>query len=289
MTATGERVGYDTTDTSAAPADPGAIRAIARRWPLVLVVTLAAVAAAVLVSSLRDDSYSADVRMLITPIAQQDERFLGTDLIRDSGDAARTAATVAESLDSREIDGVTARRLGDDWTASEVHDAVTVKALVDANVVEVTARATSGDLAARVATTYAQATLDVRWTTIAAQLDQRLAALEQLQGSTSDEGGIGRDREVLATVRRAGEDPTIALQPTAPDVSETGVSTPVLAVLALLGGLVLGGLAALAMSRAGGGRAAAAGPGSPAGPEATGDGDAARSPARRADLVSKAH
>jgi capsular polysaccharide biosynthesis protein len=242
-----ERIGHDTSDPSGTPARSGAAREIADRWPLVLLVALATVVAAMIVSSVREGSYTAKVRLVITPLAQQDERFLGTSLIRDSGDASRTATTVAESMDSREVDAETARRLGGDWSASSVHGAVDIKPVVDANLVEIAAQAAEPELASRVATTFANSTLDVRWRRIADEIDERIATLDDLRDTTSDEGGLDRDRDVLATALRGGKDPTLRLQVSAPTVSADAVPTPVVAVLALVGGLFLGSLAALAI------------------------------------------
>jgi capsular polysaccharide biosynthesis protein len=242
-----ERMGYDTGDAARTPARAVAAEEIGSRWPLVLLVALASVVAAMIASSVRDGPYTAKLRLLITPIAQQDERFLGTSLIRDSGDAARTAATVAESLTSRKVEAETARRLGGDWSATSVRDAVDVTPVIDANLVEIAAQAVDPKLASRLATTFAAATLNVRWGVIAAEIADRVAVLDDLRETTADDGGLGRDRDILAAALRGGKDPTLRLQDGAPTVSADAPSTPVVTVLALVGGLFLGGLAAVAI------------------------------------------
>ena len=246
-----ERVGNTTIHPAGTPASVGALREIVRRWPVVLLVALAAVAAGAIASSSRESSYTARARLVIIPLAQQNESFLGTSLLRDAGDANRTASTLATTMDSREVERETAERLGDDWTADAVHDAVSVKPVANANVVEIEATAASSTLASRVASSFAEATLDVRWDKIAAELEERISALDQLTDTVSDAGGLARDREILAATLRAGTDPTLRLQGNAPRVSQEGVSTAVVLVLALAGGLLLGCLAALGLSRLG--------------------------------------
>ena len=223
---------------------------IVSRWPVVLLIALVAVAAALVASLSRDASYSAKVELLVTPLAQYDETFLGTSLVRDAGDAARTASTVAATLDSRAVDAETAARFGEGWSADRVADHVDVGALDDANVVEVSGRASDRATAARLATTFAEAALDVRWEVISTELGQRIAVLDDLADATGGEPALLRDRELLAATRRSGHDPTLRLQDVEPRVSEEGLGTPLLVVLALIGGLVLGALAALLASSA---------------------------------------
>lgn len=230
----------------------GAALQILRRWPVVLVVAVPAVAAALLALSRQDDSYVAKVRMVITPLAQQDDSFLGTSLIRDAGDAARTTATVAETMDSARVYAETASRMGGGWSAPEVEDAIEVKPVAEANVVEVSAEADSEAEGARLAEAFATATLDLRWQTIAAQLRERIDALDELPDAASDAGGVLRDRQLLAATVRSGRDPTLRIQGDEPNVSQEGISSAAVVALALLGGLLLGCLAALAGTRLGG-------------------------------------
>ena len=246
-----ERVGNSTTHPAGTPASVGAFREIVRRWPVVLLVALVAVAAGAIAASARESSYAARARLVITPLAQQNETFLGTSLIRDAGDANRTASTLATTMDSGEVERATADRLGGGWTANSVHDAVTVKPVADSNVVEIEARAGDSAIASRVASSFAEATLDVRWDKIAAELGERISALEALTDAASDAGGFARDREILAATLRGGIDPTLSLQGDAPRVSKEGLSGAVVLGLALVGGLFLGALAALGLARLG--------------------------------------
>lgn len=241
-------MGYDTNETTGPSPLSGGAQEILRRWRLVLVVALAALVAAVTVSATREDTYSAKLRLVVTPLSQGDERFIGISLIRDSGDAGRTAATVADGLDSSAVDAETAGLLGSGWTADSVSAAVSAKPVVEANLVEITAEADGAGRAVRLANTYAAATLDVRWNRIAGELERRIATLDDLSQTAADEGAAARDRDVLTTVLRSGRDPTLGLQGDAPKVDSDGIPMAAAGALGLLGGLFLGGLAALAMS-----------------------------------------
>jgi Chain length determinant protein len=225
-----------------------ALREVLRRWPVVLAVTLAALAAAAIALSQQEDSYTAAVRLVVTPLAQQDDAFLGTSLVRDAGDAARTTSTVAETMDSQRVYAETAGRMGDGWTAAEVADAVDVKPVAESNLVEVSAEASGRAEASGLATTFVDASLDLRWRTIAGQIRDRIATLDALP----DADDVRHNRQLLAATLSSGADPTLTLKADEPRVSAQGISTAAVIALALVGGLFLGALAALGMSRLGG-------------------------------------
>src|SRR5918994_1790311 len=84
-------------------------RALRARWPLVCLITAAAVAACYVAVSQRSESYRATAQILITPISQYDETFLGLEAVRDSGDPVRTAQTASTLLKSSEAAVATAR------------------------------------------------------------------------------------------------------------------------------------------------------------------------------------
>jgi N-acetylglucosaminyldiphosphoundecaprenol N-acetyl-beta-D-mannosaminyltransferase len=187
---------------------------------------------------------------VITPLAQYDATFLGTSIIRDAGDATRTPTTVAKTIDSNATAAETARRLGDGSTAADVTDHVEVKPVADANVVEIDARAAKRGVAERLAGTYVESALAVRWRTIDAELARRIAALAAHRKAASDAGDIGQER-ILKSVRRSGIDPTLKLQGIDPAVSTHSLPGAAIVALALLGGLLLGALAVLGMGRFG--------------------------------------
>jgi N-acetylglucosaminyldiphosphoundecaprenol N-acetyl-beta-D-mannosaminyltransferase len=223
-------------------------RQIARRWPIVLLVTLVAVAEGVLALNRREPSYESTARLLITPLPQYDVSFLGTSLIRDSGDASRTPATVAEAIDSHAAAAATARRLGGKWTVSSVQDAVDVETVIDANVLHVKVRAGTAEGAERLARTFVQSALARRWHTIRQELTRRIAAFRQLAETTQDTAALHRER-LLESIRSGGIDPTLKLQGVDSAVSTYSLPGAVIVLLSLLGGLLLGALAALGVAR----------------------------------------
>lgn len=244
-------MGSGTPQLQARPASISVLREVVRRWPVVLVVTLAAVAAGLLALSRREDSYTATARLAITPLAQNDETFLGTGLVRDAGDAARTPATVAERIDSRAVATETARRVGGGASADSVRGDVDVEPVPDTNVVEVKARADEPDRAVGLANAFARSTLRVRWRSIAPQLDRRIAALDARRAADPDGAELARERAILAAVRRSGTDPTLTLEETRPARSADALPAAAVILLALVGGLLLGALAAVGMARFG--------------------------------------
>lgn len=241
-------MGDRTRHPAGTPARLTAVGEILRRWPVVLLITVLAVAAALVATLVRDGSHAARVGLIVTPVAQYDETFLGTGLVRDGGDAARTATTLATTLETREADAEAARRLGAGWSAESVADAVRVTAVDGANVVEITGTDSDEAAAARLATTFAAAVLDARWRAIAPELRERIATLDELRDATTGPAVLLRDRAILATTLAIGRDPTLRLQDAAPELSEEGPGTSLLLLLALLGGLIVGSLAALAMA-----------------------------------------
>jgi hypothetical protein len=223
-------------------------RYIARHWLIVLLVTLVAVADGVFALSRREPSYESTARLLITPLPQHNVSFLGTSLIRDSGDATRTPATVAETIDSHSAAAETARRLVGEWTVSSVQDAVDVETVGQTNVLHVKARAGTAEGAERMARTFVQSALARRLHTIRQELTRRLAAFRQLAKTTQDPAALHRER-LLESVRGGGADPTVKLQGVDSAVSAYSLPGAVIVVLSLLGGLLLGALAALGVAR----------------------------------------
>jgi uncharacterized protein involved in exopolysaccharide biosynthesis len=219
-----------------------------RYWPLVLLVALAAVAAALFALSRREPSYRATATLLITPLPQYDDTFLGVSLVRDAGDPNRTAATVAALLDSDDAARHTARALGSGWTARSVQDAIDVKPVTDTNVVRVTAETGDRSWPKVLATTYVKSALQLRWQRIAGEIDRRVAELEALRkatGGTNDE--LDHELAVLQTVRGAGVDPTLSHRRTGRTEEADGIPSGLAVALALAGGLVVGFLAAAAL------------------------------------------
>src|SRR4051794_1615388 len=102
------------------------LRAI-RAHKLLVFLTIAAftaLGAAYALTRTRD--YTATANLLVTPISQDDQNFIGLPVSRDSGGPTRTVQTAASVIDSQEAAALTARRLGGDWTARKVRKQTSV-------------------------------------------------------------------------------------------------------------------------------------------------------------------
>ncbi|SEH50260.1 Chain length determinant protein [Mycolicibacterium rutilum] len=209
------------------------VRALIRWWPLIVLPALIAAAAAYWSVSHQSPSYTAATRLAVVPLAQWDETFLGTSLVRDSGDAHSTAATTAELLDSPE----------------PVGRAITVSAVPDTNIVEVTARSASPHEAEQVSRTFVDDVLADRWRTIAAELDARIAALSVTTPADPNSGEASARLQTLTLIRQAGADPTLRIVATGAAVEEPRLPTVVILALAALGGAVVGTLCAFVAVR----------------------------------------
>jgi uncharacterized protein involved in exopolysaccharide biosynthesis len=228
------------------------VRQVLRSWPIVVVVTLVAVASSIWALDSRKPSYSATARLLISPLPQWDQTFLGTSLIRDAGDARLTASTVAEVLKGPDSAIEAADSMGAGWTPRLVQRAVFVEAVPDTNVIAVTAHSGSPHVAAKLAEEFVNAVLRSRWRTIKAEVAKRASLAEKSGISIPSEGAViagATGAQVLNFVRLTGSDPTLAFQGATPPEQDNELKPGYVVVLAIAGGLFLGSLAALAMGR----------------------------------------
>ena len=242
------------TDADHAPAAVNSVRLrnILRWWPLLLATMVIAIGAAGWAHQRQVPSYTSTARMVVIPLPQWDETFLGTDLVRDSGDATRTAPTLATELKSGHYQEAAARFLGGDWTRQSVGDAVRIAATGETNIVEIVARASDPDTASRLASGFVDAAMADRWQTISTQLDSRIAALREgglaaagdQQGDNPAAAELAGRLRTLSIVRASGADPTLRIGPASPAMPESQMSLPVTMALAALGGLFVGLLAA---------------------------------------------
>src|SRR6266540_294282 len=122
-----------------------AIRAHPR---LILLITLAAVAASVVFLALRSSDYEATTKLLVQPIPADDQTFLGLPLIRDTGDPVRTMQTAASLVESPPAAALVAKQRGGDSTTNEILDQIKISPEGQSNILAVTATADSAASAA---------------------------------------------------------------------------------------------------------------------------------------------
>jgi capsular polysaccharide biosynthesis protein len=235
------------------------VRDVVRRWPVIIAVMLVAVGAMMWSQSRQVPTYAAMTRIVIVPLAQWDETFLGTSLVRDSGDATRTAATVVAALNSPHAQRVTADYLRGKWTAESVAAAVKVSVFEDTNMVEIVATADNPNDAAKLADGFATATMADRWKTISTELDARIASVKAntaaVGSANARDGDTNPTAEAqlakiqsLQAVRDAGADPTMRIDSTSAALPMKRMPSWAMSGLATVGGLVLGVLCAAGLA-----------------------------------------
>jgi capsular polysaccharide biosynthesis protein len=223
------------------------LREIIRWWPLVVVVTLIAFGGAMWSEARQVQTYSATTTVLLMPLPQWEETFLGTSLLHDTGDAARTTSTAAAMLDSPRAAALTADYLGSGWTPDSVAEAVTVSPRADANVVEVVAQARQADQASKLSEGYVKAVLENRWKTIASELDARITTIKDTISATPDNPNVEAQYQLVQTlqlVRDGGSDFTMKIDSTSQPVQTEQLSLKKTVALATVGGLCVGLFAA---------------------------------------------
>jgi Mrp family chromosome partitioning ATPase/capsular polysaccharide biosynthesis protein len=230
------------------------LRAVRRYWILVAVVgVLAALMAAITVTR-AGKTYQATASVLVNPLPQGSTELPGVPTVFDTGDPARTTQTAAALLASPQAAQAAAVRLGPPWTQAGVMAAVAVTPLGASNVLAVTAQADNAAGAARVANAYAAAALNYRASIVQqslaseiAVLHTRLLALAGAQNSAEAQAVAGELAQ-LRLLQGTGREPTMSVSQlaVAPAVP-TGASTWLIVLLALIGGAILGSVAALAI------------------------------------------
>lgn len=237
------------------PASDGAfgsyLRAIRAHPFVVVLVTLATILSAVLWLTLRSESYEATAQMLVTPLPQDDQTFLGLQLLRDSGDPTRTVQTAATLVESQQAADRAAQQLGRGWTGEEVLSRIEVEPQGESNVLAVAGTGSSSEEATRVANEFANAAVAIRNEDLASQIEAAIARLttrlEIQRGNQTDEQTARLEQ--LEAVRSEG-DPTLALSQPAIEGAAVGAGKSVVLFLALLAGLALGSVAAILMEMA---------------------------------------
>ncbi len=220
------------------------LRAIRSRALVVALITLAAVGVAAVLLATRSPSYKSTAQLLVSPLPQDDSTFLGTGLLRDSGDPTRTVQTAAALVASPLAADRTARRLGGGLTGSEVSGNVDVQPLGQSNILSVTASSGTPAEATRLANQYALSALAVRNEQIRGQVE---VAIRSVGSRPSAD-----DRPRLAQLRavRADGDPTLTLSQAArPPSSAGGAPAWLVLALAAIAGFTLGSIAAVLMER----------------------------------------
>lgn len=229
------------------------LRAV-RAHPLVVaLVTLAALAGAIAWLMLRAPTYEATAHVLVNPLPQDDQVFLGLQVLRESGEPTRTVQTAATLLESRQAADRAARALKDGTTGQAVLNSIEVEPQGESNVLGVTATANNSKKAARTANEFAAAALGIRNDAIRSQTAGALARARAQLAAQADSPDSAEAAEAAQRVERLENartqgDPTLTLaQPATEPLGPVGAGPPLVLALALLAGLTLGSGAAVLM------------------------------------------
>ncbi len=214
---------------------------------------LATVVAGITVARL-SRSYTATASILVTPLPEGDASFVGIGTVVDTGDPARTMQTAAALIHTPNAAADAARRLGRPWTQDSVLQSVAVGPLGASNVLAVSGSASSPASAQRLANVFARSAIGYRASVVQAQirasitqLEARLSALGSAQSNSAQAQALATSLEQLQAVRGARE-PTMSISQTAElPTSPSGASTKLLVLIALVGGVAIGCLAAIAL------------------------------------------
>jgi capsular polysaccharide biosynthesis protein len=220
-------------------------RSVVRRWPAVVLVVLIALAAAIASATSRSSSYQARAELLIVPLSQDNQIYFGTGLLRDAGDPGLTADSAAEVLHSQDIARATAASIGNGMTPSSVLNSVQLRPSLETNVLQITATAGSPAEASHLATAYVNSVMAVRARSAATDIKRRITILRARKVPASDS-----QVAALQATLDSGTDPTVQLaQGTSPAKAAAQTPAYVVVILALIGGLFIGTLAAFGIDR----------------------------------------
>ena len=192
------------------------VRAVRTHPRLILVCGLLAAAASIAWVTARSPTYRATAQILVAPISQDDQTYLGIQVVRDSpGDPTRTVQTAATLIDTRAAARLAAANLGNGWTTGAVDGAVSVEPQGQSNVVAVTGEASNGRDAARLANAFARAALADRNAHRPPPGRRRAGALQARAATASDTQASALADRRTALEAAAGRDPTLSLAQTA--------------------------------------------------------------------------
>ena len=227
------------------------IRALRARWPLVLVVTLTALAGAIGWLALRTPDYQATANILIKPVSADDPSFDGTDVLRwDPTESTRTVQTAASLIENPQAAELAAEKLGEGWDRARVQSSIEVEPQGESNILSITALAEGADLSARLANEYAAAALETRSARVKEQATAELERLreQEAQSLGGEAAAQLAERTDRLNAAAANGDPTLSIsQAAVPPGGPVGVPSWVVLALALLGGFTLGTGEALVM------------------------------------------
>jgi Mrp family chromosome partitioning ATPase/capsular polysaccharide biosynthesis protein len=231
--------------------EPGTsyLRAVARHWRIVVLITLVALLAAGFTVARRSRSYQATANVLVSPISSGSQDLSTIGAVTASGDPARDIETAGALIDSP------AKMLGHGWTRQKVQNDISVTPLGQSDVLAVTATATTPQLAKTLANDFTISSLAYRAAQVQANVRAELGALEaRVAASRTSASALSSDLATrvddLSAILASGRDPSLsASSPAQLPTSPTGAASWLILLLAFAGGLALASVAAVLLDR----------------------------------------
>lgn len=220
------------------------IETVRERWRLVAIVTILTTAVAILYVSVTPKVYEADADLLVTPVSADDPVLTGLGLIRESSDPTRDVETAARLVTSRNVADLVRARLNLSEGADSVAAKVDAAPVAQSNIVAITARADSPELARDLANGFAEGVVAERSAVLRSQLDpliERTRERIQAGEDTSVEGtSLVNELDQLERLKIGG-DPAMRVSTRAVAPDSPVAPRPLVTLFAgILGGLVLG-------------------------------------------------
>jgi receptor protein-tyrosine kinase len=222
--------------------------AIRRHWVTVALIVIVTVGAATVYSTTASKKYEGEANILVTPFEDTDNAFVGIDLLRDRTTSVYTAGRL---LTTPQLVDAANRRLRLGFDRQELLDRVKVSPLQQSNLVAIRATSKSPVEAAAIANAFADTLIEHRERAFQQQVRAAIAELEQglSANQRSDSPQAAAIAEKLAALRAVvgAKDPTLDVFSRAvPPASPVSPSTPLTILVAIVAGLLLGVIAAVA-------------------------------------------
>ena len=219
------------------------LRALRRRWLLILaLVVLAGWTAAAFIAT-ADKKYEAEADILVTPFADSTGTYEGITLFRDPTSSIYAAGRIMTTPATTDA---VIERLDLGVSRENLLDRVKIRPLEQSGIVSVIAEAGSPEAAAQLANTFAEVFIERRKREFQSQLNARIdqveAQLDQVDSAGTDEQRLAL-QEKLATLQTSvgAPDPTIQLLSEAVPPDSPSWPRPVLTMaVAILAALLLG-------------------------------------------------
>jgi capsular exopolysaccharide synthesis family protein len=221
------------------------VRATRAHLQLIATVTVVCVVACLAWLQVRNETYEASAQVLVTPLADSGN-YTGLPVLNNSVDPTRVLQTAASVISSSQAAAAAAKAA--DVSRAEA-DRVDVEPQGESDVLTVTAKAGSGDEAARVANAYARAALNIRHRSLQQAVAASVKDLQARQAALTDRSSAAASElaSELTDLQRIqnGQDPNFSLLQPAASGTLAGASSKLLLALSLVAGLLLGLLAAV--------------------------------------------